>query len=525
MKIELLKKLFTTTIQDSKDLYPNKLKELFSIDLRSLALFRICMACLLIADLIILGSDLKAFYTDWGFLPRSVLLDSNNSPWYISINLINGGAFLQTILFVIAFIFAFFLLIGYKTRFSTFMSWFFLLSLHFRNTSILSCADGYLRSLFFWSMFIPLGACCSIDKIFSPKKEILPKQIFSMGTCAVLLQIIFLYLFSAHYKSAAFWHIDATAAYYALSLEELATPLGTYLLHFPDFLKLSTRIVYWLELLGPFLLLMPVCTGPIRTIAVLSFIFMHTAFGTCLALGVFSWICCFAVLLFLPTWFWETIFIYFKNLTFVSSIKNWFHKTIITFLETNSVIAYKPLRIHYSLFENLFIAFCLMYVFMWNAKSIRPECIFPDYLRPFGQMLQLEEEWNMFAPYPSPDDGWYIIPGKLMDGTEVDLFRNGQPVKWKKPKLISNSYKNHYWFKLYENLRQGDNTPQLLNFGRYLCRKWDATHKDDREIQKFSIYFMRETTLPDYKSPKPEKVLLWDHWCVDVPSSENASNQ
>ncbi len=504
--------------QKANNLYPPKFEELFGIDLRSLALFRICIAIIVIVDLIILSSDIKAYYTDWGFLPRSVLLDLNNSPWYLSINLMSGGYFFQFLLFLIAFIFAFFLLIGYKTRLSSVIIWFFMLSLHFRNSDILSCADGYLRLLLFWSMFIPLGAYYSLDKTLS-KDEILPtsKKVFSIGTVAILFQVIFVYIFCVYHKTAPEWKFDATAVYYALSFDELVTSFGKYLLNFPELLKVLTRFTYWFELLGPFLLFVPICTGPIRTLAVFGFILMHIGFAGCLDLDVFPWVCCIAVVLFLPSWFWDNIYIKFKNLAIYTRIKNSIYHNVILPLKNNFVNNQKPPTLHYSLIENLFVAFCLLYVLMWNISSIKPACKIPDYLKPLGQFFQIEEEWSMFSPLPSTDDGWYVIPGRLLDGTLVDLFKNGSTVTWKKPKLLSSEFKNHYWFKLYENLRQGDNNTQVLNFGRYLCRNWDASHKDGKELQAFKIYFMRETTLPDYKKPKAEKVLLWHHWCVDIP--------
>ena len=48
-------------------------KRLFSIDLRSLAAFRMALGVLLLADLVMRAQDLSAHYTDWGVLPRDIL--------------------------------------------------------------------------------------------------------------------------------------------------------------------------------------------------------------------------------------------------------------------------------------------------------------------------------------------------------------------------------------------------------------------------------------------------------------------
>jgi len=51
-----------------------RIRELFQIDLRSLALFRMGLACVILADLIKRCLSLGAHYTDHGVLPRQAIL-------------------------------------------------------------------------------------------------------------------------------------------------------------------------------------------------------------------------------------------------------------------------------------------------------------------------------------------------------------------------------------------------------------------------------------------------------------------
>lgn len=110
-----------------------KIRELFSIDTRSLALFRMGIALVLLWDLVDRSQDLVAHYTDFGVLPRDVAISSLLAPWNISFHLISGNWQIQLLLFVVAAFFALTLLIGYKTRLSTILSWLLLSSLHNRN--------------------------------------------------------------------------------------------------------------------------------------------------------------------------------------------------------------------------------------------------------------------------------------------------------------------------------------------------------------------------------------------------------
>jgi hypothetical protein len=67
-----------------------KIVELFGADLRSLAVFRIALALLALADLTIRATDLYQHYTDAGNLSRTVLVEEVLSPWAFSLNLMNG---------------------------------------------------------------------------------------------------------------------------------------------------------------------------------------------------------------------------------------------------------------------------------------------------------------------------------------------------------------------------------------------------------------------------------------------------
>src|SRR5262245_49963738 len=106
-----------------------KIEELLGVDLRSLAAFRIGLALLLLADLLNRGSDLQAHYTDFGILPRSVALALSPSLWHYSLYFWAGTSLLPAVGFLLAGLFALGLLLGYRTRVLTGLSWIFLVAL------------------------------------------------------------------------------------------------------------------------------------------------------------------------------------------------------------------------------------------------------------------------------------------------------------------------------------------------------------------------------------------------------------
>src|SRR5258708_4677640 len=73
------------------------LADFFHLDTRSLALFRIGLALLLIYDYVDRLPDVRAHYSDWGAVPRSSL--PNDVP--ISIHVLHGSAWWSGLLMVV----------------------------------------------------------------------------------------------------------------------------------------------------------------------------------------------------------------------------------------------------------------------------------------------------------------------------------------------------------------------------------------------------------------------------------------
>ena len=67
----------TSIEKTSKPKFTLRFEEMLGFDLRSLALFRMGLAVIILADLIIRTGDLQAHYTDAGVLPRTVLMTKN----------------------------------------------------------------------------------------------------------------------------------------------------------------------------------------------------------------------------------------------------------------------------------------------------------------------------------------------------------------------------------------------------------------------------------------------------------------
>lgn len=471
--------------------FKNKIIELFGIDIRSLAIFRMGLAIVLIGDLLVRLTDLKEHYSDEGVLPREALINFFLDPWSLSVHMLSGQWQFELVLFVIQIVFGIALLVGYQTRLATIVSWFLLLSLHLRNTMILQGGDIVIKLLLFWAMFLPLGAYWSIDQKKS-RQEPGNYQIFSMGTVGLLLQICFIYWFSALLKTDPVWWGDGTAIWYALSIEQYAKPLGHYLLNYPRLLEVLTFATYYLEAFGPFFAFCPIWTGPVRTATVAVFLIFHL-FGLNLTmiLALFPYICAVAWIVFVPGWFWDKIL---KKTTILNAAPIW----------------------KASLISNVLAALSLIYIFLWNLSTLEiSESPFSPPPLIVSSLFGLDQTWDMFSPFPLRSDGWYVIPGKLKNGKEIDIYRMKQPVDWAKPDSLADLYPNDRWRSYLMNMYlQEEGEMYIPYYARYLCRSWNEAHEGEEQLKSFDIFYMvKENAIEDPLKPY-EKVHLWHHDCI-----------
>ena len=126
----------------------SRLGDVFAIDLRSLALFRIFLGLLIIADIAGRVPNFQAHFTEEGVLPRDLLLTSM-SEWRWSLFLVNSSVEFQKALFLIGWIAAVGIVLGYRTRLMLFIAWVIIMSMQVRNPMILSGADTLIRLTLF----------------------------------------------------------------------------------------------------------------------------------------------------------------------------------------------------------------------------------------------------------------------------------------------------------------------------------------------------------------------------------------
>lgn len=222
-----------------------RIRSIFSLDLRALALLRIGLGIVILVDLITNSFSLTAHFTDAGVLPLDVLLPAYSEENMWSLHSISGRYRREVMLFLLNGCVAVGLLVGRKTRWMTVLARVLFCSMSGRNPLIINGGDVLLRMLLFRSMFLPLGALRSRDA----KRHGTPSQItfFSRATVGLTVQMISVYVFSFLLKTDPQRTSEFTALYTALSLDAFKTPLGELLYQHPQLMKVLTQAVRYLE--------------------------------------------------------------------------------------------------------------------------------------------------------------------------------------------------------------------------------------------------------------------------------------
>ena len=488
----------------------------FGIDPRSLALFRVALASVLLGNFWYCINNLRAFYTDQGVLPRAAQIEQfANLPNLISFHMMSGTVWVTAILLAIQVIAALALLAGYRTGIATFVSWIMLVSLHNRNPMVLQGGDALMRLLLFWALFLPLGARASLDAWLSPDSsaaEIPNAPYLSMGTFSVLLQICFVYWFTWALKTDAMWRTQGTAIGFALSIDQMNRPLGRWLLHYPDLMRILTFFTLELERFGPLIALVPLWRVRLWMVAV--FVGFHWTMGLCLTLGIFTWIAPTAWLLFVPSGAWDFLAaqpLVRRMQPRLERLQNrfvfWCRRAGLRGRES------KPISWRANVWKQTGAACFLIYIFAWNLRSLdfnRYEPYFKSQWNWVGDSLRLDQVWAMFAPYPLREDGWMMLPAKLADGQKVDLMTGGKPVVWSEPVNLARTFRDAQWQKYLMNLWSLENAPHRGYYITYVVNRWNQSHAPAQKVSSAQLIYQRQTNMDGFRKDKIKTIVLWN---------------
>lgn len=467
-------------------------RAVFAMDYRSLAIYRISLGIILLADILFRLPTTRAMLTDDGYMTRKVVYRyyetfvGNNWEYAIwSLHWMTGGIAWQYALFAIAAIFAIMLTLGWHTRIATIGSWVLVASLHVRNPLILTSGDTILKLLLLWSAFLPLSRRWSLDARKRPyDREKEGEAYSSFASAGFIMQIVIMYFFTGIAKCNDIW-FGGTAMEYVMRLDIYMLPLGKELLAYPTLLVATTYATLFIEVILIWWLFTPRRNGLARMCVMLSYWAFHIGIGLTMSIGLFPLICLMIWLPLVPSSVWN----YFGKRTTDSDEK------------APSLKIFTP-KGRVAIVGNAFFGIVMVFVILLNISNIdHPTCqkFMPRSVVPLGFWLNLDQRFQMFG-VPPKGNPWFVYEAQLKNGEMVDLMRHPEKLDHARPEVVRTSLPGHHWRKLHRNLInpiRGSFRQPLVD---YMVRKWNAEHSEEEQVIRVRLIRYVEFIGPQYNA-------------------------
>lgn len=302
----------------------------FSMDPRSLGLFRIAYATLLLGNLWSRFQDVDIWYTNNGLFPNHTLLWRPPARYLFSFFFTLSSNYEARAGFAVCAVVFFVFLLGYRTKLFHALSLLCLVSVNSRISLLENGGDMVMNLLCLYTLFLPLGARFSIDSLLSSMRNFdektpadLANRDASSGTkvpvvhlvvFTMLLQWTLIYFFNVIHKTGQTW-VTGTAVHYTLHQDRLNTAFAVWMRENVPFgvLQALTYGTIVVEVLGFLFIASPFFQRWTRLGAVLLMPSLHAGFALCLHLGPFSYgMMCFFILLIHKD-HWDALWHFFRK--------------------------------------------------------------------------------------------------------------------------------------------------------------------------------------------------------------------
>ena len=475
------------------------------IDPRALGAFRIALALILLADLLVYRlPGVGPFYTDAGVLPRSTLGETYPLLEAVSIHALSGSARVQIGLIAVAVGAAVCLLVGYRTRTSTAVSLVLLASLYARNPYALNGGNTILAVFLLLSLSLPLDARWSLggsrhrddharetaDRSADAESEAgIERRVCSVGTAVALLTLVSIYTANAVSKYRSDAWMSGAAVPRIFQLGEFTVSLGPLV---SEYTAVLTAINWlWIALLSASVLLV-VTTGRLRTGVALAFVSAHLSMAATMRLAVFPFVMVSVLLLFLPPGAWDLVEAVASKLP-VPSRQSASAPRSDGGSESESPPsgpsrARRGVRVGATV---LLVGFFLALVW-WQAAGVG--LVDLPASESAGELSEVS--WSFFAPNPPDASGWYVVRGTLESGDTIDV-RDGGAVTYDRPPNAAETYPTTLWHQFGFRMKSAGES-QYRPVASYACER------SDRDLASVTVFHVEQPVDPNGPVGEPQ---------------------
>lgn len=453
----------------------------FTLDIRSLACFRMAIGGVVAADALLRTRDISLMLAPDGMFPLPALRAFFGDGWTWSLAFLVDATWWGTAILALQGLAGAALAAGIGTRAATVAAWVAVVSIVRRTAPATNAGDQWLCCLLFWSMFLPLGAAWSVDAWRHGQRRAtaaVGPAVRSLATGALVVQIAAVYLSAGLSKWNPAW-LSGSAVATALSLFDHGTPWGDALSRHELVCRVLTWSVLALELLGPVLL---VATGRpgIRLALIALFGMFHAATAALMTLGLFAFVGLAAWLAVIPTAWWEWAARRCPRIT-------------STWPPASAAVRQPCTRV----WEQVLVAAALGIAgvdFLHDTTRWQPQPL-PVWLRAAVQATNLGQRWAMFGDVPRQRQ-WVYGRGTLADGREVDVLRNGRPLEDTLPAGGFTSLPHHRWHRLFWDLPNPERRVFSPSVAAAVAYDWNHRHPPDTQLTTLEIRAVRLGAFP-----------------------------
>jgi len=453
------------------------LERRLGVDARALAAFRVLVAITLVVDLLLRATELVAFHTDRGVLPRAALAEQYPLARSLSLHAVSGAAWFQACLFVLAAVLAIALLLGVRSGLAATGSLALLVSVQLRNPLVLNSGDVLLATLLALGLLVPLGERWSVDALGRSDRD---RRIVSAATAALLSQVVTVYATNAVFKLRGGRWLGGDAVRDVVRLDTFTILLGNYLAGVPELA--GAIAVPWLALLAasPLLILL---TGRARTALVLLFLGAHLGMFLTVTVGLFPIVLTAGVVLFLPSSAWDAVERRVRPYLDPFALDWWADALTVARRRVPALPTSPAIERWRRPAGSVLAALALVSVLAWGVGSVGAA----DPLAPVDGAETEDYKWAMFDDPPDAYR-WYGVTARLDTGREVDAL--GRLVEdWTAPPDAARTYGNFRWRKFMSDMDGSGVTAERL--AEHACRRAsarydaDAVHVTVTEYERF----------------------------------------
>lgn len=434
----------------------------FTLDTRSLAIFRIGLGCILIADCLLRTRDFRLMFTPYGIFPLETLARYHDDSTIWSLAFVSDAAWWSGVVLALEGLAGAALAIGYQTQAATILAWVALVSVIRRTSPAINAGDIWFACQLFWGMFLPLGARWSLDSArlaaAQPGRPY-ATSVRSLASAALVLQLVAVYAGAGLSKCNAAW-LSGDALSHALSVHDHGTSLGMLIGGIPWLVRALQWGVLSTEIALP-LVMVAVPMPWIRAGIVGLFITFHIAIWLLMTVGLFAAIGIVAWLPLIPALVWPAA----------------------TAARAGTVVTLGKAATWACGLAGLTAAVSFVHsVTPWRDRAL------PRPLAAAINLTCLPQQWAMFGGVPAQEQ-WVYGRGLLADGSLVDLLRDGRPLEPERPAGGFGSLLHHRWHKFFWILPQRRVNVFAGPAAAALARDWNARHGPDQQVVSLEIRF------------------------------------